>query len=98
MAIRGDVRRHRLAQRRDAVRRGIAVVTVRQRLAARLDDMVGGAEVGLPDPEIDDAAPGRLKGARAGQYVEGGLGPEPPHALGNLHVRLPVPSQTQGRA
>ena len=68
-----QVRRHRLAQRRDADRRRIAVVAVAQRLHRRLDDEIGRAEVGLADAEIDDVAALRdeLRGAR--EHGEGVL-------------------------
>ena len=48
--------RDRLAQRQDADRRRVAVMAVAQRLHRRLDDVVGRAEVGLADAEIDDVA------------------------------------------
>jgi RimJ/RimL family protein N-acetyltransferase len=51
-----DVGGDRLAQRQDAGRRRVAVVAVAERLDRRLDDMVGGAEVGLADAEVDDVA------------------------------------------
>ena len=61
----------RLAQRRDAVRRRVAVMAVAQRLDRRLDDVLGRAEVGLADAEIDDVA--ALRGERIGarQHGEG---------------------------
>ena len=46
----------RLAQRQDAVRRRVAVMAVAQRLDGGLDDVLGRAEVGLADAEIDDVA------------------------------------------
>ena len=46
----------RLAQRRNADRRRVAVVAVAQRLDRGLDDEVGRAEIGLADAEIDDVA------------------------------------------
>src|SRR3546814_15522381 len=52
-----DVGRDRLAQRLDAVRRGIAVMSVAQRLAGGLDDMLGRLEVRLADAEVDDVPP-----------------------------------------
>ncbi len=52
MQVGGD----RLAQRRDADRRRVAVMAVAQRLHRRLDDEVGRAEIGLADAEIDDVA------------------------------------------
>ena len=61
----------RLAQRRDAVRRRVAVVAVAQRLDRGLDDEIGRAEIGLADAEIDDVA--ALRGQRVGarQHREG---------------------------
>ena len=68
-----QVGRDRLAQRRDAGRGRIAVVAVAQRLDRGLDDVVGRAEVGLADAEIDDVA--ALRGERIGarQHREGVL-------------------------
>ena len=61
----------RLAQRRDAVRRRVAVMAVAQRLDRGLDDVIGRAEIGLADAEIDDVA--ALRGQRIGarQHGEG---------------------------
>jgi aspartate/methionine/tyrosine aminotransferase len=44
------------AQLRNAIRRRIAVMAVAQRLDRRFHDMIGGAEVRLADPQIDDVA------------------------------------------
>ena len=73
MQVGGD----RLAQRQDAVRRGIAVMAVAQRLDRRLDDMLGRAEIRLADAEIDDIAAlgGELGGAR--EHREGILLADP---------------------
>ena len=62
---------HRLAQRRDAVRRRIAVMAVAQRLHRRLDDEIRRAEIGLADAEIDDVAALRDQGIGAGEHREG---------------------------
>ena len=61
-----EVGRNRFAQGRDAVRRRIAMMTVTQRLDARLDDMPRRFEVRLPDSKVDDVAPfaGKLLGPR----------------------------------
>ena len=68
-----QVGRHRLAQRRDAVRRRVAVMAVAQRLDRGLDDVLGRAEIRLADAEIDDVA--ALRGQRVGarQHREGVL-------------------------
>ena len=55
---------YRFAQRRDADRRGIAVMAVAQRLDRGFNDEIGCAEIGLADAEIDDIAP--LGGERVG--------------------------------
>ena len=82
------VGRDRLAQRQDTIRRGVAVVAVEERLPGRLDDMVGRREVGLADAEIDDIA--ALGGERlgAGENLEGALGAEARHVLGQSHGGL----------
>ena len=61
MKVGGD----RLAQRRDAVRRRVAVLAVAQRLDRRFDDMRRGLEVRLADAEVDDVAPLALQLGRA---------------------------------
>ena len=61
----------RLAQRRNAGRRRVAVVAVAQRLDRRLDDEIGRAEIGLADAEIDDVAALRDKRVGAGEHREG---------------------------
>ena len=55
--------RHRLAQRLNSGRVGIAVLAVAQRLDGGLDDMRRGFEIGLADAEIDDVAPLALNSA-----------------------------------
>src|SRR6516162_7676380 len=83
-----EVGRHRGAQRRDAVGWGVAVMAVGERLAAGLDDVFRGREIGLADPEIDDRA--ALCGERVGarQHLERGLGSESAHAPGHLQHSL----------
>ena len=66
-----QVLRHRLAQRRDAGRVGIAVLAVAQRLDGGLDDMGRRFEIGLADAEIDDVAPLTLQFGRLRQHREG---------------------------
>ena len=75
---------HRGAQRRNAIGRGIAVMAVGQCLPARLDDMIGGREIGLADPQIDDRAALRRQRVGSRQYLEGGFGAEHRHAAGHL--------------
>ena len=69
MEVGGD----RLAQRRDPVRRRIAVLAVAQRLDRRLDDMRRGFEIRLADAEIDDIASLPREFGRARQHGEGVL-------------------------
>ena len=66
-----QVGRHRLAQRRDSVGRGVAVLAVAQRLDRRLDDVRRGFEVGLADAEVDDVATLALQRRRASENREG---------------------------
>ena len=61
----------RLAQRRDAVGRRVAVMAVAQRLDRGLDDKLGRAEIGLADAEIDDVAALRGKRVGAREHREG---------------------------
>ena len=61
----------RLAQRRNAVCRRVAVMALAQRLDRRLDDEIGRAEIGLADAEIDDIAALRDQGVGAGEHREG---------------------------
>ena len=84
-----DVHRDRLANRRDAGRRGIAVMAVAQRFRARLDDVWRSLEVRLPDSEIDDVAPLPRKRLGPCQDLERGLGAEHRHPLCLLHLRPP---------
>ena len=58
---------------RNADRRRIAVVPVAERLHRRLDDVLGRAEIGLADAEIDDVAALRGKRIGAGEHGEGVL-------------------------
>ena len=71
-----QVLRHRLAQRRNPGRVGIAVLAVAQRLNRRLDDMRRRFEIGLADSEIDDVAPLALQFSRPRQHGEGVLLPD----------------------
>jgi len=48
-------------------------MAVAQRLGRRLDDMLGGAEIGLADTQIDDVAPLGRQGGGPGQDGEGVL-------------------------
>ncbi len=66
-----QILRHRLAQRRNPRRVGIAVLAVAQSLDGRLDDMGRRFEVGLADAEIDDVAPLALQFSRSRQHREG---------------------------
>ncbi len=79
------------AQGRNAVGRGIAVMAVGERLAPGLDDVVGGREIGLADPQIDDRAPLRCQRVGPRQNLEGRLGAEHRHAAGHLqHANSPL--------
>ena len=60
----------RLAQRQDADRRRVAVMTVAQRLDRGLDDKIRRTKIGLADAEIDDVAALRRKLRRARKYGE----------------------------
>ncbi len=71
-----EVGGHRLAQRRDADRRRVAVVAVAQRLDRCLDDEVGRAEIGLADAEIDDVAALRRERIGTRQHRKGVLLPD----------------------
>ena len=75
-----DVGGDRLAQRLDAGRRRVAVVAVAQRLHRRLDDMVGRAEIGLADAEVDDVLALGGKLGRPRQHGEGVLLADPVEA------------------
>ena len=75
-----DVGGDRLAERLDAGRRRIAVMAVAERLDRRLDDVVGRAEIGLADAEIDDVAALRLQLGGAGEHGEGVLLADPVEA------------------
>ena len=63
----------RLAQRRDAVRRRVAVMAVADRLDGGFLDVLGRLEVGLADAEVDDVAALRGERVRARQHREGVL-------------------------
>ena len=75
--ILGDGR----AEIRQALRRCVEVVAVRQRLAPGLDDVFGRAEVRRADAEVDDRLARRLQGFGAREDFEGRLGAESGHAL-----------------
>src|SRR3546814_7901384 len=81
-----DVGRDRLAQRLDAVRRGIAVMSVAQRLAGGLDDMLGRLEVRLADAEVDDVPPLGRQRRGSGKDLEGGLGSEAGQVFGEAQI------------
>ena len=66
-----QVLRHRLAQRRNPRRVGIAVLAVAQSFDSRLDDMRRRFEIGLADAEIDDVAPLALQFSRPRQHRKG---------------------------
>ena len=70
----GQVLRHRLAQRQDALGRRVAVVAVAQRLDGGFDDVAGRLEVGLADAEVDDRLALALELGGARQHLEGRLG------------------------
>ncbi len=77
-----QVGRDRLAQRQDAVGRGVAVMALGERAASGLDDVLRGGEIRLADAEIDDVAALALQRRGACQDLEGGLGAEAAHAPG----------------
>ena len=66
-----QILRHRLAQRRNPGRVGIAVLAVAQSFDGGLDDMRRRFEIGLADAEIDDVAPLALQFGRPRQHGEG---------------------------
>ncbi len=68
-----QVGRDRLAQGENAVRRGIAMLAVAQRLDGRLDDMRRRLEVGLADAKVDDVPPLALQLGGLRQHREGVL-------------------------
>ena len=80
MEVIGD----RRAQLRDAIGRGVAVMTVAQGLDRRLDHVFRGLEIRLTDSQIDDRAPLRLQRLGAGQDLEGAFRADPPHRRGGL--------------
>ena len=89
-AILRDVLGDRLAQRQDAVRRGVAVMAVGQRLLRRGDDVLRRREIRLADAEIDDVATLLGEPVRPRQHFEGTFGAEPVHAFRENHSWLPV--------
>ena len=76
--------RDRLAHLEDAAGRRVVGVVGVHRPVGRLDDVVGRREVGLADLEVDDALALRLQRAGPRQDLEGTLGPEVLHPLGEL--------------
>ncbi len=86
--IRGDA----FAQRQDAGRRRIAVMAVAQCLDRRLDDMLRGSEIGLPNAKIDDIASLCGKRGGTGEHGEGVFLADPVEALdGFQQIFLPGP-------
>ena len=79
-----QIGRHRLAQRQDAVGRGVPVMAVAQRLHRRLDDVLGRLEVRLADAEIDDAAAFGLERGGAGEDFERGFCAQAGQVFGEL--------------
>src|SRR5207247_246349 len=59
-----------------------------------LRDVGRGVEVGLPDLEVDDAPALGLEGAGPHQHLEGGLRPQPRHALRKPHAVPPAGRDT----
>jgi hypothetical protein len=86
LAAQQDVRRHRLAQGRDAVRRRVAVMAVAQRLHRRLDDVLGRLEVRLADAEIDDVFAFGRQRRGSGQDLESGLRAQAGQVFGEAQV------------
>ena len=75
------------SERSDAsCRRVVRHLLVEQGVARGLADVARGVEVGLTDLQVDHVTAGRLQrpGARGG--LEGGLGADPLHAAGKLHL------------
>jgi hypothetical protein len=64
---------------------------VAQRLGARLDDMVGGAEIGLPDAQVDDVLALLAQRLGARQDLERRLRAQTAHAFSQSDHRLPLP-------
>ena len=79
-----DVLAHRLAQLADALGLGVGVPAVAQCLAAGLDDVLGRLEVRRTDAEVHDGASLGLQLLGSREHLEGGLGAELVHALGEL--------------
>src|SRR5205807_402959 len=74
---------------RSAARRGVVRVTVADRFLGRLDDVWRGGKVGLSDLQVDDVAALSLELAGPGQHLEGGLGANLTHPLGEFHRLAP---------
>ena len=70
-----QVGRHRLAQRQDAGRGRVAMMTVAQRLDGGLYDMGRGGKIRLADAEVDDVAALAREFRGPGQHREGVLLP-----------------------
>src|SRR3546814_11872257 len=83
-----DVGRDRLAQCGDAVRRGIAVMSIAQRLAGGLDDMLGRLDVRLADAEVDDVPPLARQRRGSGKDLDGGPGSEAGPVFGEAQLGL----------
>jgi hypothetical protein len=66
------------------------VPAVRERLAARLDDVLRRPEIGRADVQMDDGAPFALERGDAVDDLEGGLGAEAVHAAGEFQARFQV--------
>ena len=81
-APRRKVRGDRFAQLEDSGRGGVAVVAVAQGLHRRLDHVSRRLEVRLADAEVDDVATLSGECVRPRQHLEGGLGAETGHFLG----------------
>jgi hypothetical protein len=81
-----DVGRNRLAEVRESARRSVSRPPFVERALACLDDVRWRWEIGLADFQVDDASTLRFEGARAGEHLEGGLRPNPGHAISELHA------------
>ena len=75
---------------RQARRRPVVCVSVSEGVPACLDDVCGRVEVRLAYLEMDHVHPIGLQPARLGQHLEGGLGTQAAHSLGQLHPRTPL--------
>ena len=80
--VPGHVAGGRLAHLPDAAGRGVVGGTFADGADGGLGDVVGGREVGLADLQMDDVPTLGLEPPGAGQHLEGGLGAEAGHPLG----------------